>query len=102
MCSTTTLRRTSQAPLQRHANDDGATHPSIPQLRADRDACSARLNEAIQKVHRIVEGDRMVEVSIEPFFRGGVSDLEQLDAALQGLRDECERYIAADKKIFIR
>jgi len=91
-----------EAPLQRHADDDGATHPSIQQLRADRDACSARLNEAIQKVHRIVQGDRMVEVGIEPFFRGGVSDLEQLDAALRGLRDECERYIAADKTIFIR
>lgn len=89
-------------PLQHHAHDDGATHPPIPQLRADHDACMARLREAIKKVNQIVEGDRMAEVSIEPFFRGGVSDLEQLDAALQGLRDECERHIAADKKIFIR
>jgi hypothetical protein len=90
------------APLQRHADDDGASHPPIPQLRADRDACMARLHEVIQRVHQVVEGDRMVDVSIEPFFRGGVSDLEQLDAALQGLREECERHIAADKKIFIR
>ena len=90
------------APLQRHATDDGSTHPQIPQLRADRDACVARLAEAVQRVHQIVEGDRMVEVSIEPFFRGGVGDLEQLDAALQGLRDECERLIAANKKIFIK
>ena len=90
------------APLQQHANDDGSAHPPIPQLRADLDACVGRLEQAIQRVYQIVEGDRMVEVSIEPFFHGGVSDLEQLDAALQGLRDECERYIAADKKIFIR
>lgn len=88
--------------LQHHAHDDGATRPPIPQLRADHDACMGRLHEAIQKVQQIVEGDRMVEVSIEPFFRGGVSDLEQLDAALQGLREVCERHIAADKKIFIR
>ena len=90
------------APLRQHANDDGAAQPPIPQLRADLDACVGRLDQAIQKVHQIVEGDRMVEVPIEPFFRGGVSDLEQLDAALQGLREECERHIAADKKIFVR
>jgi hypothetical protein len=61
-----------------------------------------RLQEAVHKVQQIVEGERMVEVSIEPFFRGGVGDVEQLDAALQGLREECERHIAADKKIFVR
>ncbi len=88
------------APLQAHAQDDGG-HPPINQLRADRDACTGRLQEAIQKVHQIVEGDRMIVIEIEPFFRGGVSDIEQLDAALQGLREECERHIA-DKKIFIR
>jgi hypothetical protein len=87
--------------LQQHAHDDGS-HPPIPQLRADRDACLSRLDDAIQKVHQIAEGDRMAEVSIDPFFRGGVSDLEQLDAALKGLREECERLIAAGKKIFVR
>jgi hypothetical protein len=90
------------APLQHHANDDGSAGPPIPQLRADRDACAGRLNEAMQKVNQVVEGDRMVEITIEPFFRGGVADLEQLEAALKGLREECERYIAADKKIFVR
>jgi Family of unknown function (DUF6079) len=97
-----TAKQDVAAPLQVHADDDGSSHPSIPQLRADRDACLGRLREAIQKVQQIVEGDRMIEVSIEPFFRGGVSDLEQLESALQGLREECERHIAADKKIFIR
>jgi hypothetical protein len=92
------------APLQIHAKDDGSGYPPISQLRADRDACTGRLDAATDKIHQIVEGDRMVNVSIEPYFRGGVSDLEQLDAALKGLRDECERLIAppANKKIFIR
>ena len=92
------------APLQIHAKDDGSGHPPISQLRADRDACTGRLDAATDKIHQIVEGDRMVNVSVEPYFRGGVSDLEQLDAALKGLRDECERLIAppANKKIFIR
>ncbi len=90
------------APLRTHAEDDGASHPPISQLRADRDACQGRLSAAVQQVHRIVEGDRLATVSIEPYFRGGVNDLEQLDAALHGLREECERLLAADKKIFIR
>jgi hypothetical protein len=98
----TTVQQDVAALLHLHANDDGSSQLSIPQLRADRDACAARLRDAIHKVQQIVEGDRMVEVTIEPFFRGGVSDLEQLNAAIQGLRDECERHLAADKKIYIR
>lgn len=92
------------APLQIHAQDDGSGQPPISQVRADTDACTGRLDAATDKIHQIIEGDRMVNVSIEPYFRGGVSDLEQLDAALKGLRDECERLIAppANKKIFIR
>ena len=90
--------------LQSHAEDDGSDDSTIRQLRADNDACTGRLQAAVEKVHRIVEGDRAVSVSIEPYFRGGVSDLEQLDAALTGLREECERLLAppANKKIFVR
>ena len=90
------------APLHVHANDDGSTTPVIRQVRADCDACQARLDTAVNQIYEIVEGDRMASVSIEPFFRGGVSDLEQLEAAMHGLREECERLIAAGKKIFVK
>ncbi len=90
------------APLQQHSVDDGSSQPPILQLRADRDACAGRLQQAMTEAQRIVEGERMVLVDIEPFFRGGISDPEQLKAALDGLRAECERHIAADKKIFVR
>lgn len=91
-------------PLQSHTEDDGSDDSSISELRADCDACTGRLQAAIEKVHHIVEGDRVVNVSIEPYFKDGVSDVEQLDAALKGLREECERLLAppANKKIFIR
>ena len=46
----TWLRQDVAALLQVHADDDGSSHPSIPQLRADRDACVGRLREAIQKL----------------------------------------------------
>jgi hypothetical protein len=89
------------AGLQAHAYDDGTHHPSISQLRADHEACLARLRQAVQAVHHLVDGERIVTVDASPFFRGGVEDMEQLEAALTGLRDECERLIADGKKIVI-
>ncbi len=41
-------------------------------------------------------------VEVQPFFRGGVEEIDQLDAALAGLRDTCERLIADGKKIVVR
>jgi hypothetical protein len=90
------------APLRCHAEDDGSSGPAITQVRSDRDACLTRLQTAVNKIHSVVEGDRIVTVDIQPFFRGGVEDTDQLDAALAGLREECERVIADGKKIVVR
>lgn len=90
------------AGLHTHANDDGSGRPSIAQLRADREACLARLQQAVHSVHQINDGDRIATVDAKPFFLGGVDDMEQLEAALTGLRDECQRLIADGKKIVIR
>jgi hypothetical protein len=89
------------APLRDHAEDDGAAAPPISQLRSDRDACVARLQAAIKRVHDVVEGDRLVTIKIQPFFRGGIEEIDQLDAALAGLREACERLIADGKKIVV-
>ena len=90
------------APLRDHAEDDGSSAPPISQLRSDRDACAPRLQAAIKKVHDLVDGDRIVTVEVQPFFRGGVEEIDQLDAALAGLREACERLIADGKKIVVR
>jgi hypothetical protein len=90
------------APLRDHAEDEGSSAPPISQLRADRDACDPRLQAAIKKVHDLVDGDRIVTVEVQPFFRGGVEEIDQLDAALAGLREVCERLIADGKKIVVR
>lgn len=89
------------SPLRAHAETDRHKQAPIPQLRSDLEACASRLQKAIAQVHRVIEGDRMVTVDIRPFFRDGVEDVEQLDAALQGIREECERLIAANKKIIL-
>ncbi|MCP4384519.1 MAG: BREX system P-loop protein BrxC [Hyphomicrobiales bacterium] len=88
-------------PLQRHSDTESSSNDSIPQLRSDRDACLSRLQQAVKQVHHAVEGDRVVSVDVGPFFQGGVEDTEQLEAALDGLRGECERLIADGKKIIV-
>ena len=95
-------RDETAAPLRDHAEDDGSSTPQLSQLRSDRDACDPRLQAAIKKIHDFVDGDRIVTVEVQPFFRGGVEEIGQLDAALAGLREACERLIADGKKIVVR
>jgi hypothetical protein len=73
----------------------------IPQLRSERDACESRLRAAIAEVHHVVEGERVVAVNLGSYFSGGVETEEQLDAALEGVREECARLIGAGKKIIV-
>ena len=75
---------------------------AIPQLRADCDAASGRLNKAVENVMRLLDGNRVVKVSAAGFFAGGVETEEQLDAAIQGLREACESHIGAGKKVLIQ
>jgi hypothetical protein len=40
----------------------------IPQLRADRDACEGRLRAAVAELRRIIDGERVVTVSVGSYF----------------------------------
>ena len=71
----------------------------VPQLRSERDACEGRLRAGIANIHRIIDGDRVVTVKLGGYFSGGVETKEQLDAALDGVREECARLIGAGKKV---
>jgi len=86
------------APLERGMKP-GTERPPIPQLRSDRDACDTRLRGAVAEVRRIVEGERLVTVNLGGYFGGGVETEEQLDAAIDGIREECARLIGAGKKV---
>ncbi|WP_437978282.1 BREX system P-loop protein BrxC [Sorangium sp. So ce295] len=72
---------------------------AIPLLRSERDACESRLRVAVQAVHRAREGDRVASVDLSSYFAGGIESEEQLDAALNGIREECARLIGAGKKV---
>lgn len=95
------VRSQIAAPLHANADEELLANSRIPQLRSDRDACSQRLQAAVEKIHHVVEGDRVFTLNVKPYFRNGVEDLDQLLAALDGLREECERLIADGKKIIV-
>lgn len=87
-------------PFQRGMAQEDVRTP-IPQLRADRDACDGRLRAAVQEIRRILDGERVVAVNLGTYFSGGVETVEQLDAALEGVRNECARLIGAGKKVIV-
>jgi len=88
-------------PFERGRRRDASRVP-IPQLRAERDACDGRLRFAAAELRRIIDGDRVVTVNLGSYFAGGVESEEQLDAALDGIREECARLIGSGKKIIVQ
>ncbi|MBP8197888.1 MAG: BREX system P-loop protein BrxC, partial [Chromatiaceae bacterium] len=78
------------------------TSPSLPQLRADLDACPVRRDKAIEELMRLVDGNRVVKISAAGFFSGGIENEEQLDQALDGLKEQCLELIAAGKKVLVQ
>ncbi len=89
------------APLLRGMAKDGARLP-IAQMRSDCDACEARLKAAIAEVRQLVEGERLVTVTLGSYFGGGIETEEQLESALSGIREECARLIGAGKKVIVQ
>jgi hypothetical protein len=88
-------------PFERGEKRDTDSVP-IPQLRADRDACEGRLRAAIAELRRIVDGERIATVSLGSYFAEGIETEEQLDQALDGIREECARLIGAGKKVIVQ
>ena len=89
------------APFERGKTRDQERVP-IPQLRSELDACETRLQDAIAELHRIIDGERVATVRLGGYFSGGIETEEQLDAALDGIREECSRLIGAGKKVIVQ
>jgi hypothetical protein len=94
-------QRRLAAPFERGKSREDERLP-IPQLRSERDACDGRLRAAIAELRRTIDGERVVSVSIGSYFGGGIETEEQLDAALEGVREECARLIGAGKKVIVQ
>ena len=95
-------RRRVAGPLVSRAQASLERPIPIPELRADLDACPARLDRAVEELLQIQEGARLVKVSVGAYFSGGIESEEQLDASLDALRDACLHHLGAGKKVLIQ
>ena len=97
--------RSSSGSSQRPSNEARAKDTErlpIPQLRSERDACDSRLRAAVAELRRTIDGERIATVSLGSYFGGGIETEEQLEAALEGIREECARLIGAGKKVIVQ
>lgn len=99
------LTEAQQAEVSRHLRqcaDPGFNNQTIRHLRSETEACGGRTSAAIERVHQILEGERLATVDVQKFFAGGVDNEEQLDQVLNGIRDEFSKLIGAGKKVIVR
>ena len=54
------------------------------------------------QLRHIIDGERVVTVSVGSYFAEGIETEEQLEAALNGIREECARLIGAGKKVIVQ
>jgi hypothetical protein len=95
-------REVIAGPIERgRSAGHGASTASLQQLRSDTALCPVRLQAAQEAVARAIDGDRVEVISLKAYFAGGIETEEQLEAALTGIREQCERLIGAGKKIVL-
>lgn len=88
--------------LESLAKPESSESMPIVQIRSDTDACTSRLSAAIREVNTIIEGERLVTVKSTKYFSKAIENPEQLNAALDSLRQDCEAEIGRGKKILIQ
>ena len=84
------------------AEQDAAGDTKISMLREQTNACDGRLTRAQQRLAELIDGNRVETVKASIYFSGGIENVEQLDAAVSGLRQRCLELIAAGKKVLIQ
>ncbi len=89
------------SPLTALADATQGQASPIPQLRADRDAATMRLQNAQKEMLRLLDGERLVSLQLSGFFAGGIENADQLEAALDEIRNACAPLLAAGKKVLI-
>lgn len=51
---------------------------------------------------RLLEGERLVSLKLAQFFNGGIENADQLEAALDEIRNACAPLLASGKKVVLR
>ncbi|MCX5985921.1 MAG: BREX system P-loop protein BrxC [Chloroflexi bacterium] len=84
-----------------HGADASRYGHGIAILRTERDACDARLKRAVAEVRRLIDGDTVVPVALGRYFSGGIANEEELEDALDAVREACMRVLAQGKKVVV-
>ena len=88
--------------LRARSHIDGADALAIPLLREQIEACPQLLAKAREEMLRILDGNRVEPLDAASYFAGGIETEEQLEKALDGLRERVRELIAAGKKVLIQ
>jgi hypothetical protein len=88
--------------LRARSHLDGADALAIPLLREQIEACPQLLAKAREEMLRILDGNRVEPLDAASYFAGGIETEEQLEKALDGLRERVRELIAAGKKVLIQ
>ena len=84
-----TIQHTLLQPLEVKTYTIGMSAVSLQQLRADTELCPVRLAAAQNKLAELVSTATIERIDIRPYFAGGIETEEQLQAALDGIREAC-------------
>ena len=88
--------------LVSQSTSEATASMTIPLLRSELAACSARLSNAVEDMLRLVDGNRIVRIVASNYFSGGIETEEQLNQAMTGLKEECLELIGAGKKVLVQ
>ena len=88
--------------LRARSHIDGADALPVPLLREQIEACPQLLAKAREGMLRILDGNRVEPLDVASYFAGGMETEEQLEKALEGLRERVRELIAAGKKVLIQ
>ena len=89
-------------PLQARADRQAPGSASTPFLRSELSAFPQHYNQAVREMLELIEGQRLVTISLGDFFSDRVETEEQLQTALTGIQQKIERLLGQGKKVLVQ
>lgn len=91
-----------ERPLAARAEKPEPDGISLASLRDQTGAARGLMERQRERALRAIEGDKVEIVELAKFFKGGIETPEQLERAIEGIREEVGRLIGQGKKVMLR